>query len=252
MKHNNTYLIYICCLIYLPIAWAQTADTTTKPVQVPITVPKAEIVPTVDGINNDPIWKTAKWYPMDQPWVGDYPTVDDFFGRYKLSWTPEALYILVEIKDDILYDQHSDPLTSWWNDDCVEIFIDADNSGGEHQYNNNAFAYHIALDGNVVDLDPQRKPILYNQHITTRRTTTGDVSVWECKLTVYDHTYSEEKVNEPMILHPQQKIGFAIAYNDNDTSPERENFMGSIFVAGDNKNQGWINANIFGTILLVE
>ncbi len=215
-------------------------------------IKKAEIAPNVDGETSDPIWSQTKWYPMDQNWIGEFPDFKDFLGRYKITWTPEALYILVEIKDDKLYDQYKDPLELWWDDDCVEIFIDADNSGGEHQYNNNAFAYHIALDGNVVDLDSNKKPILYNNHVTTRRVTKGDVSIWEFELIVYDDKYQEGKTNDPIILSKNQKLGFAIAYNDNDNSKERENFMGSVFVPGEDKNQGWINADIFGTIILKE
>ncbi|WP_299211850.1 sugar-binding protein [uncultured Aquimarina sp.] len=215
-------------------------------------VKKAEIAPNVDGDMSDPIWNQTKWYPMDQNWIGEFPTIQDFLGRYKIAWTPEALYILVEIKDDKLYDQNKDPLKLWWDDDCVEIFIDADNSGGGHQYNNNAFAYHVALDGNVVDMDAKKQPILYNNHVSTKRITNGDVSVWEFELIVYDDTYEEGKTNDAVVLSKDQKIGFAIAYNDNDGSKERENFMGSVFVPGEDKNQGWINADIFGTIVLVE
>lgn len=215
-------------------------------------VKKAIIVPEIDGKMDDPIWKEIKWLPMDQAWIGEYPTVDDFFGRYKVTWTPEALYVLVEVKDDILLDQYKDPTTQWWDDDCVEIFIDSDNSGGEHQFNNNAFAYHVALDGNVLDLDENKEPILYNNHMISKRTTTNNVSIWEFAITLYDDTYKEGNTNDELILENGQEIGFAIAYNDNDTSAERENFMGSVFVPGEDKNQGWINADIFGTIKLVE
>ena len=215
-------------------------------------IKKAEITPNVDGDMNDAIWNETKWYPMDQNWIGEFPDVNDFFGRYKMAWTPEALYILVEIKDDVLYDQYKDPLKLWWDDDCVEIFIDADNSGGEHQYNNNAFAYHVALDGNVIDLDASKKPLLYNNHVKMKRKTDGDVTVWEFEMIVFDDTYEEGKANDPVVLSKDQKLGFAIAYNDNDASKERENFMGSVFVPGEDKNQGWINADIFGTIVLVE
>ncbi len=215
-------------------------------------VKKATIVPKLDGNMDDPVWKEVIWHGLDQKWLGEDYSVDDFFGRYKMVWTPEAIYILVEIKDNKLYDQNKDPLTLWWDDDCVEIFIDADNSGGNHQFSNNAFAYHVALDGNVVDLGKDKKPLLYNNHVTTKRVTKGDVSVWEFEMIVYDDTYEEGKVNDPVILKKDQQLGFAIAYNDNDGSKERENFIGSVFIPGEEKNLGWINADVFGTILLVE
>ncbi len=215
-------------------------------------VKKAVIVPKLDGEMDDPIWKETMWYGLDQKWLGPSYEFNDFFGRYKMAWTPEALYLLVEIKDDILFDQHKNPLKLWWDDDCVEIFIDADNSGGDHQYSNNAFAYHVALDGNVVDLDQNQKPILYNNHVATKRKTNNDVSIWEFEIIIYDDSYKEGKINDPLILGKGQKLGFALAYNDNDGSPERENFIGSVFIPGDEKNLGWINADVFGTILLIE
>ena len=39
-----------------------------------------------------------------------------------------------------------------------EIFIDEDNSGGNHQFNFNAFAYHIALDNQAVDIGFEDAP----------------------------------------------------------------------------------------------
>ena len=230
----------------------QEIDTILKKDHQIREVKKAEIVPKIDGEMNDPVWKDLDWYAMDQKWLGPDYSFEDYFGRYKITWTPDNLFLLVEIKDDTLVDQHPDPLKLWWDDDCVEIFIDSDNSGGEHQFNNNAFAYHVALDGNVVDLDEKEKPILYNDHVISKRKTTGDVSVWEFAITLYGDSYKDGDTNDALILHPGQKIGFAVAYNDNDGSKERENFIGSVFIPGEEKNLGWINADVFGTIVLVE
>ncbi|WP_082422553.1 sugar-binding protein [Aquimarina longa] len=215
-------------------------------------VKKAVIVPKLDGEMNDPIWKETIWYGFDQKWQGEPYTFNDFFGRYKIAWTPNALYILVEIKDDILYDLHKDPLKSWWNDDTISIFIDADNSGGTYQHNFNAFVYHIGLDNNVVSLDEAKKPMLFNNHINSKRKTNEDVSVWEFEITIYDDTYTEGEVNDPILLIKDQKLGFAIAYNDNDGSKERENFIGSVFIAGEEKNLALSNTNTFGTLILKE
>ena len=127
-----------------------------------IKVDKAGDAPVIDGRMDEAIWNKSAWHPIDQVWLGEPVDPSDFEGRFKLCWTVEALYILAEIKDDVLLDQYDDPLELWWDDDCVEVFIDEDNSGGEHQYNHNAFAYHVALDGNVVDMAPGEAPRLYN------------------------------------------------------------------------------------------
>ena len=215
-------------------------------------ISKATITPTIDGHSDDSAWENRNWFPLDQTWLGETYSDEDFSGHYKLSWTPEALYLLAEIRDDILYDQHKDPLTLWWDDDCLEIFIDADNSGGGHQFTHNAFAYHVALDGNVVDLAPGEVPTLYNNHIRSERKTTGNTTIWECEILIYDDSFKDGGINDQNVLAIGQKIGFALAYCDNDTSKERENFIGSVFVPGEDKNRGWIDAGIFGTIELIQ
>ncbi|WP_232459776.1 DUF6265 family protein [Winogradskyella sp. PC-19] len=221
-----------------------------KPLKQLIKVKQARINPIIDGVANEDIWNTSEWLPINQLWLGDLYTPQDFQGRYKLAWTSDALYLLAEIKDDILIDNEKDPLKTWWNDDCLEIFIDEDNSGGNHQYNHNAFAYHIALDGNVVDMSPDQKGKLYNSHINSKRITTGNTSIWEVKISLFDDSYKDNTKNKPVKLTANKNIGFALAYCDNDKSQNRENFIGSVAVHGDDKNRGWIDANIFGTLLL--
>ncbi len=213
---------------------------------------KASETPQIDGKATESVWKNSKFYPIDQRWLGEPYSKEDFQGQYKLCWTEDALYVLVEITDDVLFDQYKDPLKLWWDDDCVEVFIDEDNSGGEHQYNHNAFAYHVALDGNVVDMSTERTGKLYNSHVISKKITSENTTLWELKISIFDDTYddTDESKNKPIKLHSGKKIGFAIAYCDNDSSIERENFIGSIPVEGDDKNRGWIDANIFGTLQL--
>jgi len=46
-------------------------------------------------------------------------------------------------------------------------------------------------------------------------------------------------------------MGFAVAYSDNDTSPGREIFLGSVPIAGSNKNKVWTNADSLGRLKLI-
>lgn len=215
-----------------------------------IEVAYTDMPPTLDGSATENFWNLISWNPLDQNWFGGPYDHDDFNGRYKLAWDNEGLYLLIEITDDVLFDNNQDPLKLWWNDDCVEIFIDEDNSGGLHQYNHNAFAYHVALDGNVVDLGPDKLPKLFNNHVVSEHKSVDQITTWEIKVKVFDDTFKSDKNNTPVVLKPEKKIGFALAYCDNDKSTERENFIGSVYVPGEDKNQGWINADIFGTLLL--
>ncbi len=215
-----------------------------------ISIKKALTPPVIDGVANDICWQKSSWLPLDQNWLGEAYSSDDFTGFYKATWSEEALYLLVKIEDDILFDQYEDPLELWWDDDCVEVFVDEDNSGGNHQFTHNAFAYHVAMDGNVVDLGPDEKPHLYNDHVISKRTVTGTSTLWELSIKIYGDDYVDGKVNAAKKLISGKSIGFALAYCDNDASKERENFIGSVYVPGEDKNQGWIDANIFGTLVL--
>lgn len=240
---------FLCTLLLLvgSVAFSQKNNDQL------ILVKKAQVPPQIDGFADDLCWEIAMWHPLDQLWLGLPYSKEDFSGRFKLSWTEDHLLLLVEIQDNVLYDQHADPLKLWWDDDCVEVFIDEDNSGGEHQYNHNAFAYHIALDYNTVDMDPEQQGRLYNNHVNTQKTTKGTTTIWEMAIRLYPDTYQENNQNNRAVqLFEGKKSGFALAYCDNDSSLERENFIGSVFVPGEDKNRGWIDANIFGTIELVD
>lgn len=208
----------------------------------------------IDGQSTEAAWAKAEWKPLDQTWLGPDVDSSDFKGRYKLLWDANQLYLLAEIQDDTLIDIYKDKFDSWWDDDCLEIFLDEDRSKGEHQYNHNAFAYHIALDGNVVDLGPDHKPHLYNKDVVSKHTQKGKVTTWEVAVKLFKDTYKDESNNTPVKLQSGKKIGFALAYCDNDKSERRENFFGSIPVQGEGegRNRGWIDAGIFGELELVK
>lgn len=242
--------------VYVDMKEKNTVETIAfnykKALKQLITVKQATKAPTIDGLANEMAWAKAKWHPIDQLWLGNQYTSEDFEGRYKLTWTKDALYLLAEIKDDVLRDVYKTPLKQWWDEDCLEIFIDEDNSGGNHQYNHNAFAYHVDLDGNVVDVNHTKEGKLYNSHVTSTRQTNGNTTIWEAKILLFDDSYTDDKNNQPVKLQPNKNIGFALAYCDNDNSEHRENFIGSIPVMGNDKDRGWIDANIFGTLVLLE
>jgi hypothetical protein len=213
---------------------------------------KASVEPMIDGAGTEKSWELVPWRQIKYTWLGEDPSPQDFSGRYKILWTESRLYYLVEITDNVLSDQHKDPFDNWWEDDCLELFIDEDKSGGDHQFNHNAFAYHITLDYDVVDMGPDNKPHLYNNDLETKRTKEGNIYTWEVGMKVFGKGYVDGKNNVAVKLVSGKKMGFAVSYNDNDATGGRENFIGSINIApveGD-KNRGWIDAGVFGTLEL--
>ena len=208
----------------------------------------------VDGIAEQ-TWDNATWQPMPYLMAGSRPKDEDFSGRYKLLWDNQYLYLQAEIIDDILFDKTADPIVKYWDDDCLEVFIDSDASGGNHQYNHSAFAYHIALDNQAVDLGDDEKAHLYNDHLTSRWQRDDkqhEKIIWEVAIKLFPNSYSDNRPLPPITLKPDQKIGFMLAYCDNDGSTIREHFIGShnIKPVNGDTNRGWIDANVFGEISL--
>ena len=260
---KNTLIISVCSalffIIHVELLFSRnTVSKSYKSESIKTekkrNIQKTSTAPVIDGKNGDVCWDNTEWELLNHLWLGEAYDIKDFAGRYKLTWNEEALYLLVQIIDDKLYDQYPDAFKLWWDDDCVEIFVDSNNSGGDHLYSHNAFAYHVALDHNVVDLSTEKMPILFNEHIETAHVTQGKITLWEHKIYLFDETTFNEgsTENTPIQLKENQEIGFALAYCDNDNSIERENFIGSIDVEGEDKNQGYITADIFETILLTE
>jgi Carbohydrate family 9 binding domain-like len=213
--------------------------------------PRAAAVPGIDGVADEAAWETAPWRELSHLWLGPEYSSADFQGRYKVVWAPDRIYLLVEIVDDILLDRHRDPLVQYWDDDCLEIFVDEDFSGGDHQYNHNAFAYHVSLDNQAIDIGTDRQPRSYSDHVASRWKQHGNTIVWELAIDIYPDLYEDGSPdNEAVQLSAGKAIGFMLAYCDNDGSEIRENFIGSESVPSGKKDRGWIDAGIFGKLLL--
>ena len=215
--------------------------------------PMAVADPVIDGIADEAIWEQARWQELKFRWLGPDYSAEDFQGRYKVVWTSSRIYILGEFVDDVLRDIHHDPLVQYWDDDCLEIFIDEDFSGGDHQYNHNAFAYHVALDNQAVDIGTDKLPHNYSHHVESKWRQQGNGLTWELAIDIYTDDYSDASdQNSPVTLSAGKLMGLMVAYCDNDASDIRENFIGSEPVPSGPKDRGWIDAGLFGSLQLVE
>ncbi len=207
---------------------------------------------TIDGIANDSIWNKQEWNSLDYVWIPYNTAVsaEDFTGRFKLAWDSSFLYLLVEAIDDSLYDGHAVPTDNYWNDDCVEVFLDEDHSGGIHQNSFNAFAYHVSTLSDVVDFGISSTDT-FNSHINVKWLKNDNTYTWELAIKIFDDSFIHNK-DVPVKLTKGKVMGFSLAYCDNDGSPERENFIGSKFQTEANSNRSYIDASIFGSVTLVD
>jgi len=215
--------------------------------------------PLIDGHAEEIVWAAAEWRALTHALVGSTPDdAADFSGRYRLLWREDALYLLAEIRDNVLSDGEPDPLKNYWADDALEILVDEDASGGDHKTNHSAFAYHVALDGQVVDIDREGQPVLLNDHVDAvwrRRPEAPHVLVWEARIRLYPDpaTLATGEVWQARPLNAGDVIGFALAWCDSDMPGVRIRLVADVDVPpieGD-RNRLYLDAGVFGRIRLV-
>jgi hypothetical protein len=239
--------IFITLVLFLFIGFS------AQSVETPYYAKKAKDAPIIDADSTDSCWAKADWKTIDQLWIGSAAKSNDFTGRFKVVWTPDKLYFLVEITDDSLNYKYPGNCNNIHNFDCIEIFLDEDHSGGNHQYNFNAFAYHINENGDVCDLGTDQANHLFTNDVQSKFDTIGeDRYLWEVAIKVFADDYVYGGNNTPVTLTENKILGMSVAYNDNDGGTTRQNMFGSVFIAGTDKNVSWINASYFGSMQLID
>jgi hypothetical protein len=158
---------------------------------------------------------------------------------------------LVEVVDDSLSDKHANPLQNYWDDDAVEIFLDEDHSGGNHENANafNAFAYHVSKDFDVADYN-KSGAALFNNDLEGARSRQDNLYTWEFAIKVYKNNYVYGSSNTPATLTKDKEMGFSLAYCDNDGGDTRENFIGSKYQTSGNANRSYQDASLFSKLVL--
>ena len=135
----------------------------------------------------------------------------------------------------------------------MEVFLDEDRSGGDHRYNHQAFAYHVSTEGHAIDQSTQQEAVYFDSHVNVAREQEGNTHYWELAISVYDDQFDENSSNNtPVTLSNQKQLGFSLAYGDNDGNNSREHFMGSKQTHGNNNDEGYITADVFGSVVLVD
>lgn len=230
---------------------------------------EADALPLIDGEPLDDCWKEAQWYHINQTWINWGETIDssDFFGRFKMSWSEQEnlLYYLVEITDDAFIDGYVFPGDGYYNFDIVEVFIDEDVSGGPHSIDENAFAYHLAVnapeeggiesDFYACDLGADWAKMDYADHVPELvMKKIGNKYYYEFSMALYGDSYDNANPETSRVsLIADKEIGLSMAYCDNDTPDGvRDNFFGSVWVPEEKFNSHWEDADGFGTVRLIK
>lgn len=243
----QSFFLLLLVFIYSVPAFCQTQKDTIYAV-------KSEVPVIIDGSDDDVCWGEMDWLPISQVWIpyAAKMAAGDFEGKYKVAWDADYLYVLVQVVDDMISDDHVNPLQNWWDDDCIEVFIDENRSKGYHEKNNNAFAYHVSTKYDAIDMDSNGNGINYKDNLKVVMDTIGEHTyLWEMAFKIYDATFNVKNPEASRVtLTPKKLMGFTIAYCDNDETTSRENFIGSMVMTSATANDNYITADYFGSLLL--
>jgi hypothetical protein len=262
MKKPNCLL----CIIFF-LLLAQLSASADPKLGDSINVPRIIASPLIDGLGTDGCWDSAAWNPMPYVWMpyGQAMAASDFTGRFKSVWNEQKslMYFLFEITDDKFVNGYvfSSTNGTYYLYDVVEVFIDENHSGGNHETNNNAFAYHITGGNSTVDYDAidiwGSSRVNYRDHFPEfKRNKNGNVYTWEFSLMVVTDAFTpgSSPAAFKSTLKAGKEMGFTAAYCDDDQSsanPQRDNFIGSKYLTQANSDNSWKDASVFGYMKLV-
>ena len=111
----------------------------------------------------------------------------------------------------------------------------------------------LASEPEAIDIGTDKLPHRYSHHVQSRWQQHGNKIVWELAIDIYTDDYVDgSDKNVPVKLSAGKVMGLMSAWCDTDGSELRENFIGSESAPGENKDRGWIDAGLFGSLMLVE
>ena len=136
-------------------SWFNTADTSwqspgtfaTAMLQADHEVGQTASAPSIDG-NIEASWNSANSQTIANIVLGSVTGGNDLSGSFRTLWDSSNLYLLVQVNDDA---QQNDSGTQSWDDDSVEVYIDANNDRPA-SYGSDDYRYHFVWNGSSLTI----------------------------------------------------------------------------------------------------
>jgi len=204
-------------------AWAQKAEAG-----IPASVKKASRSVVIDGTAED-LWSEARQYKLSNVIYAPVSSEEDCSAYFKALWDAQNLYMLVDVTDDSLKNDSDSDL--WYQDDCVEVFIDADNSKSS-DYDEDDAQYHFDWDRTNPTMD---------------RFEHGSLNGVEFAMVTTEKGYRTEIKFPWSALGTKPsagaKIGLDVHVNDDDDGGDRD----SKLTWRGKEDNAWQNPGVLGT-----
>ena len=219
-------------------------------------VPDPAVI-TIDGNEDDWGWYDQNFaVTPDQiiGWRGQHsgttPPAEDFSATYFVAWSAppdNRLFVFARITDDTLRVAEGEERVTWWNDDTVQIAIDADHSGGAYYGENldelaNGQRYTMAphqklpvdIGNHMSDVDGHEQWIGGVPHTNVGTTVLPANAVnlfanvtytYEWAIRLWDVFGLNEDDSVPHIFAPEQVIHASIRFDDHDRARRGQESM---------------------------
>ena len=222
-----------------------STDTATRNLTVidgvgrpdkPFLIARAPSAPVIDGILDD-VW-TGSSATIS---ITNVPTGAPVSGPTDLSamafalWDQDALYVYVDVLDDVLIANESGQ--DVWRDDAVEVFLDGDNGKEPSAYDENDAQFTVGYDNTLLTGRQGREGMGDGVQFASTATSGG----YAVELLV---PWASLQL-DPVV---GAQIGFEVQVNDDDDGDDRDSKL-TWFDATDN---AWQWAHVFATAMLVE
>ena len=189
----------------------------------------------VRGARNarDP-WQGAAAYPLRTVVNGQISDAKDLAAVWQASWDQHDLYVRVAVEDDSFQGDSTIP----WDDDAVELYIDANGSGLGRYDGSNDFHFIFSVKDNRVALgknSPQDQRIPMNHQVTRE----GNGYVLTAII-----PWSALRIQPQAGL----RLGVDVHVGDDDDGGARDGKL----TWHDSQDDAWRNPSLFGRVVLGE
>ena len=197
---------------------------------------------TVDGIINPDEWEGVEPIFVNRDTgidTGGQPTDDsDLSYNLYIAHDGSTLYLGFDISDESI---RADSGTNTWDDDCVEIFCDADELGTAQDNDRRGFQLLITTDRRTDAGDQAAIGLSGDEWLATQLKTNGWSAEFALPFTSFDTGGGSP-------LQVGDIIGFTVNVDDDDTGGTRQGQLWWYAVNADS----WNNQEDWGTLLISE
>ncbi|MHC4323764.1 MAG: sugar-binding protein [Planctomycetota bacterium] len=202
-----------------------------RQVLVPAVIRKAKRPVVIDGKADD-FLSESREYKVGNVVLMPPSNDEDFSASYKAMWDEKNLYVLVDVTDDTLKNDSDE----FWLDDCVEVFVDADNSKSD-SYGDNDFQFFFEWSDTNPGMGEFKQGRITGVEFATEQTDRG----YRVEIKLPWSTLGTKP-------SAGTKIGLDVHVNDDDDGGDRDTKL----IWRGKEDNAWQTPSVFGTAELAD